>query len=426
MYFVCFAIFFRVSLFAWIRAMPRTGPGRPKKTPKPTARMKIPIVQHLLNDGLGIMEACATVAEENDFSANAMYHAFKAHKDEPDIKHSGNSCLTEAQELSIACVIIAFDLVGAALSQDVLTGMVKDVFKKEVHPSWWTSYYARHETRLAGRRKRGAVGINDHDEFRAEVRRWGGKIDKFLNEHHFPAHCQINPDETRLYEKDGAVYLTRMGARHRTSSTIDKDGETSVGTYIPFPAADGSMIMSVYVLRAKFNHGEEAEGSFYLPHYSVRQSRTLHPWPIYFIYTQSGWLTKATWRKILWLFAETWELHHPGLQCCLWLDYAGIHYQPDLVLELAAKGIFTVFFPVRTTKFLQPADQRLFALLKLLTIKILADKRTTIALLGGSWSGALWQACFRAELRTFRPPVIKGSFSDAGIFPWNEPNYKRL
>ena len=39
------------------------------------------------------------------------------------------------------------------------------------------------------------------------------------------------------------------------------------------------------------------------------------------------------------------------------MDYAGLHYQPVLILEMAADGIFIVFFPKKTTKFMQTADQ---------------------------------------------------------------------
>ena len=237
----------------------------------------------------------------------------------------------------------------------------------------------------------------------------------------------MNPDETRLYEKDGVVYLTRIGARGRDESTIDKDGERTLGTYIPFPAGDGTMLMSVYVLKANFNDGVEAEGSFYLPYYVHYATRDGYTWPIYFMYTQTSYLTKKTWAKILELFEWRWNLLYPGLHCVLWLDYADIHYQPKLILDLTSRGIFTLFFMKNSTKFSQPADQWMFALLKYLTIKILADTKVTLALHGGKWEGSLWRACFEAEKAAFSPAVIIESFRATGTLPWNPELFlKRL
>ena len=125
------------------------------------------------------------------------------------------------------------------------------------------------------------------------------------------------------------------------------------------------------------------------------------------------------WAKILDLFQSTWKAQHPGLDCLLWVDYANHHYQPAFLLKLARDGVYTAFLPNRTTEFTHPADWWLFARLQSRTIKILADEKVTLALLGGKWAGALWPACFQAELDTFTPSAIRESFEYSGLFPWS-------
>ena len=223
--------------------------------------------------------------------------------------------------------------------------MATSLFQHHFGHSWWTHFYERHENRLAGRRKRGVEPVNDAAEFRREVVRWTETMDKFLANHAFPGNAQVNPDEHRVYEKNGALYLERKGARGRDHSTQDTDGEKTVGTYIPFPSATEGMVMSVYVLRADFNDGDEAEGSFYLPKYAIRLSCHRRPWPIYFIFTQSSYVSKEVWAKILDLFQSTWKAQHPGLDCLLWVDYANHHYQPAFLLKLARDGVYTAFYP---------------------------------------------------------------------------------
>lgn len=360
-------------------------------------------VSDLINDGKGKMEACGAVAEMHGFEQMAMYRAYERHGGDASIKRDSHCKLTEEQELSIVSVILAFDLARKGLPQPDIDEMAKDSFRKDFSHSWWTHFYERHEKRLAGRRKRGVKPLKNAAEFRREVRRWVEIMTKFLSDHSFPGHSQVNADEHRVYEKDGAVYLERKGARGRDHSTRDNDGERTVGTYIAFSSATTGMVMSVYVLRANFNDGNETVGSFYLPAHSLRLSRHRRPWPIYFIFTQTSYVTKEVWAKILDLFRSTWKDRYPSLDCLLWVDYAKYHYQPRLLLELRRDGIYIAFFPRESTKFTQPLDWWLFALLQQRTIKILADNKLTIALLGGKWEGLLWSACFQAELDTFKP-----------------------
>jgi hypothetical protein len=183
------------------------------------------------------------------------------------------------------------------------------------------------------------------------------------------------------------------------------------------------MIMSVYVLKADFQGDQLAFGSFYLEDRIRYPTRAACKWPIYYVYTKTGYLTKSTWKKILELFEEQWRLLYPELDCVLWLDYADIHYQPELILTMASRGIFILFFMKKSTKFSQPADQRLFGALKHCIAKLAAEAKFTVSLNGGRFDGLLWNACFEAERQAFKPDIIIRSFEETGIFPWNPDRY---
>jgi hypothetical protein len=183
------------------------------------------------------------------------------------------------------------------------------------------------------------------------------------------------------------------------------------------------MIISVYVLKADFQGDQPAFGSFYLRDYIRYPTRATYEWPIYSVYTETGYLTKSTWKKILELFEEQWKLLYPGLECVLWLDYADIHYQPELILTMASRGIFILFFMKKSTKFSQPADQWLFGTLKHCIAKFAAEAKFAASVNGGSFNGLLWAACFRAEREAFKPETIVASFKVTGICPWNPDLY---
>jgi hypothetical protein len=183
------------------------------------------------------------------------------------------------------------------------------------------------------------------------------------------------------------------------------------------------MIMSFYVLKADFQGDQPAFGSFYLPDYIRYPTRAAYEWPIYYTYTKTGYLTKSPWKKILELFEEQWRLLYPELDCVLWLDYADIHYQPELLLKMASRGILTLFYMKKSTKFSQPADQWLFGCLKHCIAKFAAEAKLAVSLNGGSCDGLLWAACFKAERRAFTRDAIVASFKVTGVCPWNPDLY---
>ena len=374
---------------------------------------------------MSIRKACEKVAKGTDHSADALRISYFRHKDQEHPKAHGNCLLDEQQEMALACVIVAFDIMGRSLLTSTILEMGSAVFHVELDDAWYTRFYSRHEYILAGRKKRGAAPIKNPAMYRKEGLRWVEEIGLFLARHCPPSHAQVNADETRLYEKNGSLYFERMGARGRSESTIDSGGERTVGSYVPFAAADGRMIMSVYVLKADFQGDQPAFGSFYLPDYIRYPTRGAYKWPIYFVYTKSGYLTKSTWKKILEEFEVQWKLIYPGLDCTLWLDYADIHYQPQLILDMASRGILILFFMKKSTKFSQPADQRLFGCLKHCIAKLAAEAKFTVSLHGGSFDGLLWGACFEAERQAFTRDIIRASFEVTGICPWNPDRYMR-
>ena len=80
---------------------------------------------------------------------------------ESDTRIHGNSLLSDQQELALVCLHISFDLVGLPLRQATVSTAAKTVFEVDLSPSWFTDFYDRHEKYLAGRRKRGSVGISN-------------------------------------------------------------------------------------------------------------------------------------------------------------------------------------------------------------------------------------------------------------------------
>ena len=156
--------------------MPRSGPGRPKNPPEKTTTQLIPDVDDLVNTGMGLLKAYTKVVEGTSHSPDAMAKAYELHQNDEFIKAHGNCKLSDVDELTLACTIMAFDLAGVALPQHFITEMAEAVFGQKFDGAWFTRFYSRHEDILAGRRKRGTKPFSNPAKYREEGVRWVGAV----------------------------------------------------------------------------------------------------------------------------------------------------------------------------------------------------------------------------------------------------------
>jgi hypothetical protein len=366
--------------------------------------------------GSTITKACDVVAEKYGFNPSSMRSSFYAHQSESGVKRHGSSLLYEEQEEALSAMYIAFDICGHPLSVKQLRPTVKKVMGKDLHADWFSHFFERHEGDLVRRRKECAEMIRDKESFRTEVHYWTEHVGRFLAEKDLPAHAIFNPDETRVFEKNGNCYLQRVGARGRSQSVVESGGEVSLGSYIPFENAVGEMLMSVWVLKARYNAArEEIIGPVYTMGHELRESRSRYRWPRYFIYT------------IMDLFVKEFRARYPGLHCILFMDYLRLHAQAELVLNLALQNVYCIFFVKKSTRWLQPVDQRRFAGMKRDLIIFVEDAKFAAGIRGESFHGLLAAAAFDAEAKNFGDGSLKTGFSEVGIVPWNSAKiFERL
>lgn len=119
------------------------------------------------------------------------------------------------------------------------------------------------------------------------------------------------------------------------------------------------------------------------------------------------------------LFVREFRTQHPGLHCILFMDHLKLHAQADLVLHLAAQHVYCVFFVKKSTRWLQPVDQRRFAGLKRDLIILVEDAKFSAGIRGESFQGLLAAAAFDAEAKNFGNGSLKNGFSEVGIVPWD-------
>lgn len=117
------------------------------------------------------------------------------------------------------------------------------------------------------------------------------------------------------------------------------------GTYIPFVAANGTLIMNVFILPLD----KKEPSAFQLMTKSKKGEC-----PTYWGFTKSGYLDGETWIPVLQKLHERMEVIAPGITPVLLLDNLSVHKSENALWECIDLGMKPIFFPSNTTHFLQP------------------------------------------------------------------------
>ena len=135
--------------------------------------------------------------------------------------------------------------------------------------------------------------------------------------------------------------------------------------------------------------------------------------------TPTGYTNGAIFPLMVQRFEEDFHLRYPGLRAVIYLDRLRSHVTAPLLSSMEQRLVFLVLFPAGTTQFLQPADDDVFALFKNLLRKYRDEDISSDPLRTHLADNTLLTAMMRAVKDCLKPEVIKSSFANTGIYPWN-------
>ena len=81
-------------------------------------------------------------------------------------------------------------------------------------------------------------------------------------------------------------------------------------------------------------------------------------------YTKSGWVTKDVWKLSIIEFCRISKSFFNGRHSVLFMDRLSFHKDKESIELMKKHNIEGMFFPVKTSHFLQPLDQVIFAVFK--------------------------------------------------------------
>eukprot|EP00170_Pyropia_yezoensis_P002425 contig_10182_g2429 len=244
------------------------------------------------------------------------------------------------------------------LSKMQVRQLVQRKWGKELSASWLRRWVKRHKGQLTPRackelsdQRAGPRVMQSVEEFCVELK-------ELLEHHHFTAGGIMNYDEMRVVNKGGRMVIQRVESAEKERANALSTRHSTVASLLSFVAADGSVFLSAYVMKAKFEEGQVADVNFKL-HAAPKESR--REWPRYDSWTETGFLDGDTFAQVVDLVATEWAVRNPSTSLLLFGDRLGAHMRPDTVEKAVDRQVYLFFLPPNTSHFLQPLDASPFA-----------------------------------------------------------------
>ena len=123
-------------------------------------------------------------------------------------------------------------------------------------------------------------------------------------------------------QKGYKLFLRRIEAVSKERDNVRSTRHQVVVSLLTFVAADGPVLLSVYILKGWFGEGGQATVNASLEK-ALRVTRG--PWPRYFVWNDSGYLDADIFKSVVVRVADDFHAMYPGLSSLL----SGYHVAPQ-------------------------------------------------------------------------------------------------
>ena len=225
----------------------------------------------------------------------------------------------------------------------------------------------------------------------------------------------VNYDECRVcYSSDGQLVMQWKG---KERSNLQGTKSETLCSFLPFVGMDGTVIMSVYILKGKPNDSEdEILARVVLP--NEREGKR-GSWPRFYAFTETGYINEEVFEKVMHKFIELWKLQHPGLHVYVFGDQLWSHINVSLIKYGIQNGVYLWFFVSNASHFMQPLDSTPNVEFKKNVGSYCGDAVFENLVANADLRSALFAAVYKAERDSYTRAVIKDGFLKTGIFPWD-------
>ena len=231
--------------------------------------------------------------------------------------------------------------------------------------------------------------------------------------------CLINVDETRI---DSRVFGRKMvyivSKDNLNPHIIEKRQIVSI-SFLTFVTANGKALLAVKVLPfLSKKHEKQCSQVKFLAVRKSKRNQTSFEYEAT-AYTQTGWVTKEVWIKNAQEFGRIIRENYQGKNMVLFMDRLSAHKNKESIELLKQNRVEVVFFPHKTSHFLQPLDQLIFVIFKNELRKDMMKEKQGQKLTKTQLLKIFLEVVERNLVIALKTNIIKRSWINTGLYPWN-------
>jgi len=279
------------------------------------------------------------------------------------------------------------------------------------HRSWYRRFQKRQSSLLKSNAVIVGKALTDNASNREALSSFITKYSEWYSDYYTVPDDIINLDETRAELPRYISPVSSTLTRQSDKVLIDYMKSTGCVTMLPAVNAAGTVILVLFIYKHK-DASVKPSVSVFVETEDQMLSRTgIHH--VYSAVTSSGFMTKTLWIEVIKRTVELANLH--GTREKLLLFDASTTHRHD---EVSLPNTTSLMIPPGMTPFLQPLDDIPLASYKNSLRRNVARRETPTTATLPSPQG-LYYDIIRACVEAFTPKIIRKSFENTGLVPFN-------
>ena len=198
-------------------------------------------------------------------------------------------------------VVQAFSNNSLPLSKLQIREMVSRRGALDVFESWVRRFLRRHHLHLRARSCKRLSDKRVWVQMIENVKGFIKELKKLLTTYHFTPASVMKFDETRIVVKGGNFTTQSVIHASKEHSNSPSTCKSTVASLLTFAVANGSVFMSIFMLKAKFDETGRSDVNFTLQPATRVTSRS---WPRYVCWTGNGLFNAELSARVMDLVAD--------------------------------------------------------------------------------------------------------------------------
>jgi hypothetical protein len=282
---------------------------------------------------------------------------------------------------------------------------------------WFKDFLKRHKKYIKHKKTKGIEMVRVRSVEEEDLDAFLAAAQQLFDQHQFVPDLIINADESPVDAMRSQPSKRLTTSTNSRASVIQGENE-KLRTILPFIAASGRVWMVVLIFICGKSEDDEAEREVPI---NTQLRKLRGSYRFFMLGQKKEFINTPLWIKKTNELLNIISPYQGGKSTpLLTFDRHTSHLAEEAIVLLLENNVHTLLFPPHTTHWLQPFDDMAAAALKK-TVKHMRDSQNwSLCFRGMKPTNTLASIIINAVTKAFTPEVIKASFKNTGIYPFDK------